>query len=447
VRFAVSDAEVGAVAEALGEQPAASWTPVIYPWSVRHFEPRPQAERPAPPRENLRLYLHIPFCRYHCTFCIYAVRGGATRAEMERYVAALERELAALEPNTSLSKLIVGGGTPTALPPDLLDAVLSPVVARTRRPAGCLSKLEASPDSLTGEHLAVLQKHGIGWVSVGVESMDEAVLSTVRRRHTPGQALVALRQVVESGLQLNADLIYGLPGQSLESFRRDLEAVSEAGVHSVCLYALRVTEQNRKAMPLAEGERLELGRLMRWRAFVSQTARELGFVQTRSYTWKRLDARKSAALGGRRAAAESSGGIQEFALGMSARSQLAGAVYRNHERLGVYQSRVEKGLSPVESVFELDEDDQKTQFVAGSLGNSRPLDRAAWQRRFGSEIGSDFGKVLERLSGGGLIEDDGARIRLTELGRLVYDRVLQCFYPARAQRWLREAAALSAGTG
>jgi oxygen-independent coproporphyrinogen-3 oxidase len=443
VRLAVSDADVGAVAEALGEQPASAWTPVIYPWSVRHFEQRPQAERPAPPRENLRLYLHIPFCRYHCTFCIYAVRGGATRAEMERYVAALERELGALEPGASLSKLIVGGGTPTALPPDLLDAVLAAVVARTRRPAGCLSKLEASPDSLTDEHLAVLEKHGFGWVSVGVESMDEAVLSKVRRRHSPAQALAALRQVVQSGRQLNADLMYGLPGQSQESFRRDLEAVSEAGAHSICMYALRITEQNRKA--LAAGERLDLGRLMRWRAFVAEAARELGFTQTRSFTWKRL-ATPPAAGGGRRAAAESRGGIQEFALGMSARSQLAGAVYRNHERLGVYLRRVEQGLSPVESVFELDEDDQKTQFVAGSLGNSRPLDRAAWQRRFGSEIGSDFGKVLERLSAGGLLEDDGAQIRLTELGRLVYDRVLQCFYPARAQRWLREAAA-SAGTG
>jgi oxygen-independent coproporphyrinogen III oxidase len=443
VRLAVSDADVGAVAEALGEQPTSYWTPVVYPWSVRHFEPRPQAERPPPPRENLRLYLHIPFCRYHCTFCIYAVRGGASRPEMERYVAALARELGALEPGTSLSKLIVGGGTPTALPPDLLDAVLAAVVARTRRPAGCLSKLEASPDSLTGEHLAVLQKHGIEWVSVGVESMDEAVLSNVRRRHTPAQALAALRQVVQSGLQLNADLIYGLPGQSMQSFRRDLEAVSEAGVHSVCMYALRLTEQNRKAMPLTEGERLDLVLLMRWRAFVSEAAHELGFVQTRSYTWRRLEG-KSAAFGGRRTAAESRGGIQEFALGMSARSQLAGAVYRNHEKMGAYLSRVEQGLSPVESVFELDEDDQKTQFVAGSLGNSRPLDRAAYQRRFGSEIDSDFGKSLERLTGAGLLEEDGASIQLTELGRLVYDRVLQCFYPARAQRWLREWAASAA---
>ena len=72
--------------------------------------------------------------------------------------------------------------------------MLAPIIARTHRPAGCLSKIEASPDSLTDEHIAVLQKHGIGWISVGVESMQEAVLATVRRRHTPAQAPGCLAQ-------------------------------------------------------------------------------------------------------------------------------------------------------------------------------------------------------------------------------------------------------------
>jgi len=250
-----------------------------------------------------------------------------------------------------------------------------------------------------------------------------------------------LHRVVQSGLLLNADLIYGLPGQSMQSFRRDLEAVSEAGVHSVCLYALRLNEKTKVAPQLAEAERLDLAHVMRWRAFVAQTARELGFTQTRSYTWKRLGAAQPVAAGGGRRAAEAGGGIQEFALGMSARSQLANTVYRNHERFDVYLDRVEQGLSPVESVFELDEHDQRTQFVAGSLGNGKPLDRAAYERRFGAGIDAHFGELLGRLRGAGLIDDDGARITLTELGLLVYDRVLQCFYPARAQRWLRDWAA------
>ncbi|HEY8155309.1 MAG TPA: radical SAM protein [Myxococcota bacterium] len=430
--LAVSDAEVARVAEALGGASGSRWTPIIYPWNAQRFEPRPRAERPRPPRNGLRLYLHIPFCRYHCTFCIYAVKGGARRPEMERYVAALERELEAVEPGTTLSKLILGGGTPTVLPPDLLDAVLAPVIARTRRPPECLSKVEASPDSLTDDHIAVLQKHGIGWMSVGVESMDPDVLATVKRRHSPEQALEALRRVAASGLEVNADLIYGLPGQSMSSFRRDLEAVSQAGVDSVCMYALRLDERNKVGAQLRAAERLDLARVMRWRAFVSSAARELGFTQTRVFTWKRLEAPKPAPAGGRRLRAEADGGLQELALGMSARSQLEGTVYRNHERMGVYLERVLRGESPVESVYELGEHHQRTQFVAGTLASGRPLSRAAYQRRFGAEIDAHFGELLGRLHRAGLTDDDGASLRLTELGLLVYDRALQRFYPESA---------------
>lgn len=437
----VRDADVARVARALGGAPTGAYcTPVVYPWSVQNFEARPCAPRPTPPREDLRLYVHLPFCRYHCTFCFYAVRGGAKRAEMERYVEALPRELAAVEPGTQLSKLIVGGGTPTALPPALLSRVFDAIFARMQLQPGRVAKMEASPDSLERAHLHLLRERGIGWVSVGIESMQDSVLGTVHRRHSPAQALAACRLVVDHGLRLNADLIYGLPGQSEDDFRRDLEAVAEAGVHSVCLYALRLNDKTRVAKQLDEAERLDLARLMRWRACVAHAAAELGFTQTRAYTWKRLD--RLALLDGADGRDRAKAPLRpprersEFAAGMSARSQLAGSVYRNHERFGEYLRRVEAGRSPVESVFDLDPRDRKTQFVAGTLGNAKPLPRERYERAFGAPIEHDFDALLARLAEAGLVEDDGARISLSETGRLVYDRVLLCFYPERARGWL-----------
>jgi NAD(P)-dependent dehydrogenase (short-subunit alcohol dehydrogenase family) len=319
VTEAISDAGV-APSRALGDGAGLLWTPIVYP-GRQHFEPRPWPTISAP--DGLRLYLHIPFCRYHCTFCIYAVRGGARRPEMERYVAALARELEAVEPGTSLSKLIVGGGTPTALPPDLLDAVLAPIIARTQRPADCLSKVEASPDSLSDEHIAVLHKHGIRWMSIGVESTDEAVLRTVRRRHSTAQSLDALRRVAQSGLLLNADLIYGLPGQSLESFRRDLEAVSESGVDSVCMYALRLRRPGWQAA--REAERLDHTRC---------AARVRGAHGPRARLHPDAILHLEASRRGDHPdTAEGGGGPQRptrLALG-GRRSQLRRTVYRNHD--------------------------------------------------------------------------------------------------------------------
>ena len=122
------------------------------------------------------------------------------------------------------------------------------------------------------------------------------------------------------------------------------------------------------------------------------------------------------------------------------RSHVAGAVYRNEDRLERYLERVEAGRSPVESVFELDAADRQTQFIVRTLGGFEPLDRAVWEQAFGAPIEADHGEALLRLCDGGLIEDDGTHLALTETGRLVYDRVVLCFYPARARDWLTAPA-------
>ncbi len=101
---------------------------------------------------------------------------------------------------------------------------------------------------------------------------------------------------------------------------------------------------------------------------------------------------------------------------------------------------VRAGASPVETVFDLGTADRKTQFVAVAFGNALPLDRAAYERAFGAPIESDFGTQIARLVDAELLVDDDARIDLTETGKLVYDRVLLCFYPERARRWLKQRA-------
>lgn len=440
----LTDARIARVAQALESTLGRAYTtPLVYPWAVQNFQPQPLAPRPVLPPGPRRLYVHIPFCNYHCTFCFYAVRTGARREEMVRYVAALRRELQWVSPGTTLSRLVVGGGTPTALPPALLSELIAAIFERAPGAADGAHTLEASPDSLTDEHLEVLCRHGIGRVSVGVESTDDAVLTSVHRRHTPDQALEACRSVKRRGLSLNVDLIYGLPSQTEDSFRRDLDAVASTGVDSLCLYGLRLNQRTVVAAQLAPEERLDLARVMRWRAFVKRAAEESGFVQTRCYTFKRAGASRS--WHERTHAGTPAGEQVELGLGMSARSQLGGVVYRNHERNDVYMSRIEQGDSPVESTFELHADDLKTQLIAGTLANGRALDRQAYLSQFGSSFDADFEPVLARLRAADLVEDNGHAVTLTDIGRLVYDRILMCFYPERARRWLASAPSATPG--
>jgi oxygen-independent coproporphyrinogen-3 oxidase len=133
--------------------------------------------------------------------------------------------------------------------------------------------VETSPDSLTEEHLVVLRKHGIGRVSMGTQSLHDDQLGDVNRNHTAEQTLRACKLALEAGLILNVDLMYGLPGQTLASFRQDFATLAETGVPSLTIYDLRLNERTPVARNLQDKERLELAQLLSWRQFVGATAR------------------------------------------------------------------------------------------------------------------------------------------------------------------------------
>ncbi len=433
--------DVDALAEALGPAVRVAYAPPnIFPMSAPAFV-REETDRPRRPAgDRLSVYVHVPFCNYHCNFCFYATRVGTPRAEMERYVEAVLRELRWLEPGTRLSQLYVGGGTPSALPPDLLDRLLTAVFDRVQgrdQP----HTVECSPDSVDDGFVRVVLEHGVQRVSMGIQSMTEPVLENVSRKHTPAEAVQACERLVGAGLLVNIDLIYGLPGQTEAGFRRDFETVAACGVHSVTAYNLRVNERTPVAKLVEDEEQLRLARLVRWRAFVKATAAAAGFEQTRWHTFRRSNAAGHAQELAERFE-DLTGQGEQFSVGLSARSRLADVIYRNHSGFSAYVERIEHGESPVREVFPLGEDALITRFLALSIGDGRPLERAAYEERFGISVDEHFGEPLQRLREHGLVADNGASITLTETGKLVYDLVLLAFYPepARQQIHARQSA-------
>ena len=434
------------IAAALGPAAGLAYSPPHdYPMSVPFFENTPGIERPRPEFDKLRLYTHIPFCNYGCSYCFFAKRVGAGSDQMERYVKALKRELEWVEPGTPLSQLFVGGGTPTALSPELLNEVLTAIFSRMSCDHSEVHTVEASPESITEEHIKVLRDHNIGRISMGIQSLDENVLDTVNRRHSAEQALAACELLVDAGFILNIDLIYGLPRQTHESFRRDLEILASRNIHAVTLYDLRVNERTPVTKSIDDEERWNLSRLVHWRAFVKRAAEDLGFAQTRWHTFKRLD---SIASRHERAPCFTDDGLgYQLGIGMSARSQLGYTLFKNNPHFNAYLERVEAGNSPVEDTIHLNAGDRKTQFVARSLGDGKPLDRTAYEAAFGSSIDDDFGQAIDRLRDNGVVDDDARQLNLTDIGKLVYDLVTVSFYPDHAFDWLKKKEQSAAARG
>lgn len=433
-----TDYQLQRIARALESTPTAAYTaPHDYPHGAPLFRHSPGMERERAHNDVLRLYLHIPFCNYACSFCCYAKRVGVDREQMARYVAAVRKELQWVRPGTRVNQFFMGGGTPTALPADLLDELLGAVAERMPYENGGVHTVETSPESMSPRHLEVLLDRGVGRISMGIQTLQEDILDEVKRGHDQNLAMDTIHAVVDADLIMNIDLMYGLPGQDHADFARDFERVADAGVHAVTAYSLRLNEMTSVQRALRPEERFDLARLMAWREAVRETAARHGFTQTRWHTFKKLD---SIAARHERLPVSDDGDMRGYQLGvgMSARSSLGHTLYRNHTKLKTYMERVEAGASPVEEHIPLDGQDLRTQFVARSLGDGKSLDTGDYVRVFDSEFQSDFDETLDRLGDAGLVRRDGSLFRLSETGELIYDLVMLSFYPEHARRWLKQ---------
>lgn len=429
--------ELDQIAEALGNVPNVAYEAAhVYPMSAPDFRLTPGSSRRAPTSGPIKLYAHLPFCNYACRFCFYAKRIGRSREDMERYIHALRRELAFVPAGTPLQQLYLGGGTPTAIPADLLDELLGSIFDHLKPTAGVSRSVESSPESLSPEHIRVLQSHGVERVSMGIQTMDEDVLAAINRRHDREQALDSSAALIEAGFFTNVDLMYGLPGQTEESFCRDLEDLAAQGPDSFTLYDLRLNEKTPLLGTMHTVDRFTLERLMRWRGVVLAATRALGYHQTRWHTFVRTQPIETSY--DRAPCVDGFAAGSQLGVGMSAVSHLGGTVYRNHESLAGYLDRIEAADSPVDGTFVLDQNDYKTLFVTRTIGDGNRLSLREYEETFARPIEADFGEIIGKLKAAGLLESSHDQLFLSEKGRRVYDLVTLCFYPEGARRWLLE---------
>jgi oxygen-independent coproporphyrinogen-3 oxidase len=280
---------------------------------------------------------------------------------------------------------------------------------------------------------------------MGVQSLEERLLTSVHRKHGETHVLDACRMILEGDFILNIDLMYGLPGQTEDDFARDLASAAREGVPSLTLYNLRVNEQTPVIHAIKEEERLDdLRRLARWRSFAARTATGFGYTQTRWHTFKRLDGPASRHERLPCFESDKMEGFQ-FGAGMSARSHLGRAIYRNHRDFNTYLERIESGVSPVEETIPMRIDDLKAQFVARSLGDGKSLAKAQYRQAFGVSVTNDYGDLLGRLGAAGLVEESDEAVALSESGKLIYDLITIAFYPEWARKWLKEREGLPLG--
>jgi putative oxygen-independent coproporphyrinogen III oxidase len=237
----------------------------------------------APPRG---LYVHVPFCVSICPYCDFVVYAGrAARgpaSQLERFAAALEAELRlradALDERwpvrASLDTLYLGGGTPSLLPAETLAALIDRIRDRYGLADRAEVTLEVNPGPDERGDARAIRAAGVTRLSIGAQSFEPAELRTLGRRHGPDDVAATVRAARAAGIaSLSLDLLYDVPGQTLDSWSRSLDAALALAPDHVSLYALTLDDPDAEGITGPTGDHLPLrtgARAWRDRAMIGQ---------------------------------------------------------------------------------------------------------------------------------------------------------------------------------
>lgn len=208
----------------------------------------------------LSLYIHVPFCTVKCAYCDFNSYAGLEQLS-SKWLSAAIRELAlwsARARGRVIQTVFIGGGTPSLLEGQEIGRLLAAVRRSYQLDSEAEITLEANPESVSRERMSGYRAAGVNRVSMGVQSLDAGELQFLDRLHSSERARSALGEIRAAGFDnVNLDLIYGLPGQPFDSWRRTLEHIVSWRPEHLSCYALTVEDGTPLAARVAAGAVVE----------------------------------------------------------------------------------------------------------------------------------------------------------------------------------------------
>jgi putative oxygen-independent coproporphyrinogen III oxidase len=192
----------------------------------------------------LSLYVHLPWCLKKCPYCDF--NSHEMRAQdmpEQRYVDALVADLEAALPliwGRTIHSIFIGGGTPSLFSPDTIDRLLGDIRARLRLEANCEITLEANPGTFEKNRFRAYRQAGVTRLSVGVQSFNDTHLAALGRVHDRAQALAAVEEAAQSFDTFNLDIMYALPGQTMEQVGEDMATALQFDPPHISIYHLTI---------------------------------------------------------------------------------------------------------------------------------------------------------------------------------------------------------------
>lgn len=364
------------------------------------------------------LYIHVPFCASVCPYCDFAVTlAGEERRQA--YVAGIGREAAlAAADGLDFDTVYLGGGTPSALAPEQLAEILASVRSRLRVGDGAWAFLEVNPEDVSAASVSAWRELGVRTVSLGVQSFDDAELDFLGRRHTADDARLAVGRLREGGFDTVAlDLIYGLPGQTAEGWRRQLEEAAARRVDHLSCYQLTIHDGTVFGRRQARGELAEAVEPDQAELFL------LTHLALAELGYEGYEVSNFAAAPGHRSRHNLKYWSHQpyLGLGPSAHSFVGRRRFWNHRKLREWQRAVDGGCRPVDEAEELSDVELALEAVMLGLRTVDGVDLEVLRTRCGVDLVERNRSTIERFSDSGHLVLESGRLRPTLAGLAIAD--------------------------
>jgi oxygen-independent coproporphyrinogen-3 oxidase len=362
-------------------------------------------------------YIHVPFCVHRCGYCDFTLVAGRDDL-IDAYLEALAIELDRLERPREVDTLFFGGGTPTHLPASQLARLL----ALTRRwfpPApGAEICVEANPAGLDDAKVAVLADAGVNRVSLGVQSFDTQMLELLERDHRGADVSAVIARLRPAIPNIGLDLIFGVPGQTVELWQQTLAAALALEPTHVSTYGLTFEKGT------AFQSRLDKGLLNKCDEELERTMYAVAMDELPRAGLEQYELSNFARPGFRCRHNEVYwAGRPFFGFGPGAARYAGGRRELNHRSVTTWINRVLAGHSPIADAEELSPEGRARELVMLNLRRCSGLSLAEFHEQTGFDFRELAGDTLPRHLRQGLLEEHDGYVRLTREGRFLADTV------------------------
>ena len=368
-------------------------------------------------KSPLAVYLHVPFCQRKCAYCDFASFSGR-EAIWRRYFDALQEEIAGWRDELRVREarsIFFGGGTPSIVPSEYIAETLESLRAQIAFAPDVEITLEANPGTVTMEKLRAYRRAGVNRLSVGVQSFDDGLLKFLGRIHTAAQAREAVYLAREAGFDnLSIDLMYALPGQSMNQWRDTLNAAAILPVGHISAYSLIVEEGTPMHRWVREGRVAvadddTVNEMQRMTAHLL-AAHGFARYEISNYARSGCESRHNITYWQ---------GGEYLGLGSAAHSLLNNTRFCNPpepERYIVGERMLDRCERSIQ--------DCREEMLMLSTRMVRGLNLALWREKFGDDLLETKAKAIRKLEGYGLIEIENGYLRLTAPGLELQDSVV-----------------------